>query len=230
MSKHSADEVLGCIGLIFCSIIFILSVTTGIVLLVQINKMDPLDTGEVTAGIYTIKNWYVNPYLIEVGDGKYIAIDTGQGYFGVKSGLEDLGIQREDVVAVFLTHTKKDHVTGLRLFKNAVIYAGAETKHPKVSEKMSDGKTVQIGGVSVKCIFSPGRTDDSVCYLVDGKYLFVGDTLSLNDGKVGLFNKVYNKSSKTQANSIQKLAGLKGVEYIFSAHYGFTDNPIFPED
>ena len=228
MTRYSAGDVVGILIFFFWFIVFIINIIIGIVLLVQINKMDPLETGEVVTGIYTIKNWYVNPYLVEVGDGKYIIIDTGRDSPGVKKGLVELDIEREDVVAVFLTHTDTDHINGLKLFKNAEVYAGAESKHRKVSEKMSDGQVVDIGGVKVKCIFTPGRTYDSVCYLVDGKYLFAGDTLSLHDGEVGLFNKVYNKSDEMQAESIQKLADLSGIEYIFSAHYGFTSNPIFP--
>jgi len=68
-------------------------------------------------------------------------------------------------------------------------------------------------------------TFGSIAFLVDDKYLFVGDNLSLKNGQVGLFNSLFNLCDDTQKESIKSLAQLSSTEYIFTAHYGFTDKP-----
>ncbi|MCL2137681.1 MAG: MBL fold metallo-hydrolase, partial [Coriobacteriia bacterium] len=72
------------------------------------------------------------------------------------------------------------------------------------------------------CIFTPGHTDGSACYVVDGRYLFTGDTLKLEEGSVTLFYDVFNMDNDTQEQSIRKLAGLKGIEAVFTMHNGYT--------
>jgi hypothetical protein len=52
--------------------------------------------------------------------------------------------------------------------------------------------------------------------------------MSLNDGKVGLFNSFYNKSDEQQKADIDKLSKLSGVEYVITAHYGFAADPVYP--
>ena len=63
-----------------------------------------------------------------------------------------------------------------------------------------------------------------MCYLVDGKYLFTGDVLSLKNGKVDEFSKYISMDTKADRKSIDRLSHLQGVEYIFTAHHGFTEN------
>jgi len=83
-------------------------------------------------------------------------------------------------------------------------------------------------GKGFRVIATPGHANDSVCYLYDGKHLFSGDNFNLKDGKVGMFNSVYNKSDEQQERDIRKLSQLSGVEYVFTAHYGYTDSVVFP--
>jgi glyoxylase-like metal-dependent hydrolase (beta-lactamase superfamily II) len=63
-----------------------------------------------------------------------------------------------------------------------------------------------------------------MCYLVDDKYLFTGDALSLKDGKVFKFNAFFNMDSKTAYESIGIITKIPTAEYIFTAHYGFTSD------
>lgn len=194
------------------------------------SKMQPLNTQEIIPGIFVIKNDFVNFFLIKDGD-KYIAIDAGLNSSKAQEELQSIGVSNDDVVAVFLTHTHSDHTGALSLFDNAVVYVGKDgiPGNFKVAyEALSDGENVDVLNTSIQCISTPGHTNGSVCYLIDGKYLFVGDTLSLQNNKVGLFNSFYNRSDEVQATSIQKLAALSDIQYVFSAHYGFTDNAIFP--
>jgi hypothetical protein len=48
--------------------------------------------------------------------------------------------------------------------------------------------------------------------------------MSLKNGKADLFNEFFNMDSETEKESIKKLAALQNIKYIFTAHYGFTDD------
>jgi len=61
-----------------------------------------------------------------------------------------------------------------------------------------------------------------MCYLINDINLFAGDTMSLKNGRAGLFNKFFNMDSETQKKSIEKLSKLTGAQNVFTAHYGFS--------
>lgn len=61
-------------------------------------------------------------------------------------------------------------------------------------------------------------------YLVDEKYLFTGDTLSLINNKVEPFVESFNMDTSTEKKSILILSGLKGIQYLFTAHFGYADD------
>ena len=187
-------------------------------------KMNALETGEFLPGIFAINNGYVNMFLIKA-DAGYIAIDAGANAKSVEQGLAKLGISSGEVSAVLLTHTHGDHTAALAVFDNATVYGAKQTTGRHV---LADGETIGILGKEIKVIAAPGHADDSVCYLVDGYVLFTGDNMSLDDNAAGLFNSVYNKSDEQQKQDIKKLSGVSGVEYIITAHYGFTGSPVFP--
>ena len=48
--------------------------------------------------------------------------------------------------------------------------------------------------------------------------------LSIKDGKIDKFNEFFNMDTETAINSIEKLIGIPGMEYIFTAHYGYSDD------
>ena len=43
-------------------------------------------------------------------------------------------------------------------------------------------------------------------------------------GEVTLFNDLFNMDSERQARSLSQLADLRGVEYVFTAHYGVVES------
>jgi len=143
----------------------------------------------------------------------------------VEKGLSQLGVGAGDVAAVLLTHTHGDHTAGLKLFSTAAV-CGADKS--TADHFINDGDTILLLGVDIQVISTPGHADDSVCYLFSGKHLFAGDNLSLVDGKVGLFNSVFNKSDEQQKADIDKLSKLENIEYVITAHYGYAANPVYP--
>ena len=223
MAKKKSKRLL---IIIICVVAVLLAVAGGFFLKMSSEQknMTPVETGEFLPDINAIKSGYVNMFLMKA-DSSYIAIDAGADESDVKQGMAQLGISSDDIAAVLLTHTHGDHTAALKLFDKAVIYAA---KQEIASQAVVDGKTFELLDKEIRVIATPGHADDSVCYLIDGIYLFAGDNMSLDGNKVGMFNSTFNKSDEQQKTDIEKLAGLSGVEYIITAHYGYTSNPIFP--
>jgi hydroxyacylglutathione hydrolase len=203
------------------------------------NKMKPAATGQVADSVYAVKDSYVNLYLVRDGD-QYIAFDSGAGPERIRGEMEKLGIDPAAVAAVFLTHGDSDHTGGLGLFPKATVYLGDAEEQMvdgrkarffifknKLARKhvlLADNESVRIGGLTVTVLSTPGHTPGSVCYLVNGEYLFTGDSMSLKEGKAGLFSRAINMDSETQAESLKKVAKLTGVKAIFTAHHGISNS------
>ncbi len=199
--------------------------------------MEAIETQEIMPNIFSIKNTFVNLYLFKSED-KYIAFDSGADADATKAALEQLNVNPNDVIAVFLTHTHYDHVAALSLFASADVYIAKSNQNSIANSKrfanlskgyktLSDGETVNIENANIQCIFTPGHTNGSATYILENlenlenKYLFAGDNFSLKDGKVGLFNSVFNASDSEQRKSITKISKLDYIEAIFTMHYGY---------
>ena len=206
----------------------------------ETKKMHPVATGKIVDNIYAIKDEFVNMYLIK-DSSQYIAIDAGKDIEVVSAELKKLNINPDRVIAVLLTHTDVDHVAGVPLFKNAKIYiskqeemmlTGEKQKIPGVSNNLSrkdyimleDKQSLKIGNEASFSILTEGHTTGSMCYQVNDKYLFTGDILSLVDGKLGPSVKFFDLDHEMATKSISKITKLPGVEYIFTAHFGYTND------
>ena len=203
-------------------------------------NVKPSKTGEILPGVFAVSNIQVNFYLIK-GEQKYIAFDAGASRKMSEKGLARLNIRPDDICAVFLTHTDSDHTSSLGLFPHAKVYiAKQEVQMIDGSTKRSfllgynklhctyetfvDGETCIVDGAEIKCMVTPGHTKGSACYVVNGKYLFSGDSFSMKNGKAERFTPLYTMDGAEQDRSIRKLAGISGIEAAFTGHHGYTDN------
>ena len=77
------------------------------------------------------------------------------------------------------THLHADHITGLGALRDrthCVTVMGEQSKVDVVSMRVADGDALEIEGLSLDVIYTPGHTDDSYSY-VFGDRVFTGDTL-----------------------------------------------------
>ncbi len=221
-------------------ILLVILLAAGLLMLSNISGFTSLDSREVVSNVYAVSGaGYVNFYIVK-GDNGLVAFDGGEDKSTAAKELSKLNLDPLKVSAVFLTHTDSDHAGALGLFSNARIYI-SDQEEQLVSGKtaralifpnsipagyilLRDGQDIETAGLKIHCILTPGHTPGAMCYLVNGKYLFTGDTLSLKNGRAGTFNDLFNMDTNRQKSSLKKLAGLSGIEYIFTAHYGYTDN------
>jgi glyoxylase-like metal-dependent hydrolase (beta-lactamase superfamily II) len=83
------------------------------------------------------------------------------------------------LVTAIDTHLHADHITGLgtlRARTRCLTVMGEQTEAEVVSLRVGDGDLIGIGELDLRAIYTPGHTDDSYCFLLNG-LVFTGDTL-----------------------------------------------------
>jgi sulfur dioxygenase len=79
------------------------------------------------------------------------------------------------------THLHADHITGIGALRDrthCITVMGEQSSVDVVSMRIADGDTLQIEGVSLDVIYTPGHTDDSYSFLMQDR-VFTGDTLMI---------------------------------------------------
>lgn len=90
--------------------------------------------------------------------------------------MNELGLR---LVKAVDTHLHADHVTGLGALRDrtrCITVMGENTKADVVSMRVADGDRLDIEGVSLDVIYTPGHTNDSYSFALADR-VFTGDTL-----------------------------------------------------
>src|ERR1700719_4929613 len=116
------------------------------------------------------------------------------------------------------THVHADHITGLGALRDrtrCVTVMGEQSKVDVVSMRLADGDQLQIEGVTLDVMYTPGHTDDSYSFLM-GDRVFTGDTLLIRGTGRTDFQ---NGDSRAQYQSIfNRLLKLPDETMVFPAH------------
>jgi len=88
------------------------------------------------------------------------------------------------IKGVLETHVHADHLSGAKLLadktKTKYYISGKDLKAETEFVDLKNDDEIQDGENKIKVIETPGHTDGSVCFLVNGKALLTGDTLFLD--------------------------------------------------
>lgn len=177
-----------------------------------------------------------NAYLVcpEGRDDAFI-VDPGDDLKALRSAIEASGRR---LCAILLTHGHFDHMLGAKPLadetgaavyihaddaemlsdgeKSAAALFGSRIPQPDGVEHTTYGDTVEVCGLRLMVLSTPGHTRGGVClYDADGGVLFTGDTLfSAGFGRTDL----YGGSSQALRRSLRTLFALPGDTDVFPGH------------
>jgi sulfur dioxygenase len=116
------------------------------------------------------------------------------------------------------THLHADHITGLGALRDrthCITVMGENTKADVVSMRVAEGDRIEIEGLRLDVLFTPGHTDDSYSFLY-GDRIFTGDTLLIRGTGRTDFQ---NGDPRAQYDSIfNKLLKLPDETLVYPAH------------
>ena len=119
--------------------------------------------------------------------------------------LNDLDLR---LVKVIDTHIHADHISAMAELKertNCQTVMGEHSKSEVVNLKVKDNDKINIDGVNLEALYTPGHTDDSYCFLMNDR-IFTGDTLLINGtGRTDFQNGSASEAYDSLFNKVLKL-------------------------
>jgi len=116
------------------------------------------------------------------------------------------------------THLHADHITGLGALRDrtrCITVMGENTKADVVSMRVADGESIDIEGVGLGVVYTPGHTDDSYSFVMADR-VFTGDTLLIRGTGRTDFQ---NGDARAQYESIfGRLLKLPEATLVYPAH------------
>lgn len=142
-------------------------------------------------------------------------------------------LEELDVRLVFAvdTHVHADHVTGLGALREAtdcVTVMGGQSRAECVSRRVSEGEELNVDGLVLRALYTPGHTDDSYSFVMPDR-VFTGDTLLIRGTGRTDFQ---NGDPRAQYDSLfGKLLRLPDATLVYPAHdyKGWTVSTIAEE-
>ena len=116
------------------------------------------------------------------------------------------------------THVHADHITGLGALRDqtrCITVMGEQSGVDVVSMRVSEGDTIDVEGLSLDVMYTPGHTDDSYSFLMDDR-VFTGDTLLIRG--TGRTDFQHGDAHAQYDSIFNKLLKLPDDTLVFPAH------------
>jgi sulfur dioxygenase len=133
--------------------------------------------------------------------------------------IEDLDLK---LVQAIDTHTHADHVTGLGDLRDATgcrTVMGEYSHADCISDRVRDGDLVDVDGVTLRALYTPGHTDESFSFVLNSASpyaVFTGDVLLIRGtGRTDFQN---GDPSKSYDSIVNRLFTLSDDTLVYPAH------------
>ena len=116
------------------------------------------------------------------------------------------------------THLHADHITGLGALRDrtmCVTVMGEQTKADLVSMRVADGERIDIEGLSLGVLYTPGHTDNSYSFTMADR-VFTGDTLLIRG--TGRTDFQHGDSRAQYESIFNRLLKLPEETLVYPAH------------
>lgn len=173
--------------------------------------------------------------LAEPGSELAIVVDPGpKDRVHLRRVVETVERQGRRVAQVLLTHGHPDHAAGARLFAELAAGGGGRARpvpvraldpaHRLGEEGLGEGDVVELDGLELRIMETPGHSHDSLCFWLPGdRAVLTGDTV------LGYGTTVIEHGLGPYLDSLDRLrdfAGRSGARVILPGHGPKLDDPI----
>ena len=190
----------------------------------------------IVVGVFQENGWVIGNRRT----GEAIAIDPGDQHEDILAMASDMGVT---IKAIANSHAHVDHILGVRGVKDAtgrevlhapgrdadrragrcadaLVFLGQEVEPPPDPDHFpDDGDEIEVEGVKLKVIHTPGHTPGSLSYYTEGM-LFSGDTLF--QGSIGRTDLPGGSYEQEMASIVDKLLALPDDTIVLPGHMGET--------
>jgi hydroxyacylglutathione hydrolase len=163
-------------------------------------------------------------YLVDLGDGRALAVDASRDVRALRAAAGKRGLR---VAFSADTHLHADFLTGaLQLAHDdrAVVLASAAGRRRFAHRPLEDGDEVDLGGLTLRALGTPGHTDEHLSYLLlDGGReigVFTGGSLIVGSAaRTDLLGADRAEElARAQYRSLRRLAGLPDATEVWPTH------------
>ncbi len=116
------------------------------------------------------------------------------------------------------THVHADHITGLGALRDltrCITVMGEQSGVDVVSMRVAEGDSIDIEGIRLDVVYTPGHTNDSYCFRMDDR-VFTGDTLLIRG--TGRTDFQHGDAAAQYASIFNKLLKLPDETLVYPAH------------
>lgn len=185
----------------------------------------------IVVGVFAENCWVIGNRRT----GEAIAVDPGDQPEDILAMARDMGVK---IKVIANSHAHVDHILGVRAVqaasgatfhmhesetpiaaqaaKTALMFTGREVDPPPQPDAyLSDGDEIDVDGVKLKVIHTPGHTPGSLSFYTEGM-LFSGDTLF--QGSIGRTDLPGGSYDQEMASILDKLLALPDDTIVLPGH------------
>lgn len=163
-------------------------------------------------------------YLVDLGDGRALVVDASRDLRAVRAAASRRGLT---IAFAADTHLHADFLSGstqLAATDGATILASAAGRRTFAHTALADGDEVDLGGLRLRALTTPGHTDEHVSFLLldDGQPsgVFSGGSLIVNAAaRTDLVDPARTEElARAQYQSLRRLAALPDETTLWPTH------------